>query len=675
MRRATAIGVVLGAIFATRPASGGAPVAWAVDDLTRVRPGELDRPEKDGARNAVWSPARGLRLHALAGETVAWQVVVESGDEPLDGVRVDLAPLASDEGRTLGAAQAKGGGIARFVEHAIPIAGRTRARGDGSAETLAWAGPASRPSDAAIGDAVPDALVPVEHAPAWAPYPLRIPARSSRVVWFDLTIPEEAAAGAYRGSITIAAGARRIGTVPVRVDVKSALLPFAAARTMIFYDPAELRGRIGSELAEAQLWRTLRAHHLSPLLSADDAADVERLRPALDGSAFTRAAGYVGPAADLGADVLGIGTYGSLGEPGAASLEKLEGIVHALASVRDLRADVFLYAIDERCDSDRAARWRERIAASPDPLVRAVRVGETCDRRPEKRAIDVAMVSSFGFDAAAARRARAAGKRLWVYNGRRPRSGAMMLDVPATDLCANGWIAAALPVDRWFYWESTFWNDDNRGGRGPVDPFAVAESFHNADGDAVLGDGLLVYPGRQLAYPAHSLGVDGVVPSIRLKSLRRGVQDAGYVALVASRDPVRAATLVRGVVPRALDEVPGDDLAPSWSERGAAFVEARRALWEAVGSAERLAPAEADAALASVARVRTEARAARTRVRVGAPMVTALALTTALAGLAWLRTHRAAGAPPVPRAPRRPHRRSRERHGGGVPPRDPLPGT
>ena len=48
---------------------------------------------------------------------------------------------------------------------------------------------------------------------------------------------------------------------------------------------------------------------------------------------------------------------------------------------------------------------------------------------------------------------------------------------------------------------------------------------------------MLVYPGRQIdGFAAHSVGMDGVIASIRLKNLRRGIQDAGYLQLARARD-------------------------------------------------------------------------------------------------------------------------------------------
>ncbi len=171
--------------------------------------------------------------------------------------------------------------------------------------------------------------------------------------------------------------------------------------------------------------------------------------------------------------------------------------------------------------------------------------------------------------------ARAAGRRAFIYNGMMPRTGTLMLDADPRGLIANGWIAAVMAIERWFYWESIFWSDDNRGGHGPVDPFRTAETFHNDEGDAALGDGLLLYPGRLGApFAASSLGTDAVFPSLRLKAIRRGIEDAGLIALAARDRPDETARVVARALPAALDEAdPAGP--PSWLRAPLSFAEAR----------------------------------------------------------------------------------------------------
>ncbi|MEJ7734162.1 MAG: hypothetical protein WKG00_33830 [Polyangiaceae bacterium] len=68
-------------------------------------------------------------------------------------------------------------------------------------------------------------------------------------------------------------------------------------------------------------------------------------------------------------------------------------------------------------------------------------------------------------------------------------------------------------------------------------------------------DGLLVYPGVQKgAFAARSLGLSGVVPSMRLEALRRGIEDAGLVALARAAAPAATEQILARVVAAALDD-------------------------------------------------------------------------------------------------------------------------
>ena len=173
--------------------------------------------------------------------------------------------------------------------------------------------------------------------------------------------------------------------------------------------------------------------------------------------------------------------------------------------------------------------------------------------------------------------ARGAGKETWIYAGYRPATGTVLTDTEAVSLRTLGWIASMAGTRRWFIWETTAWYDKNHGGRGAFDPFVTAETFHNRDGDVLMGDGVLLYPGRQIdRFTEHSVDLSGVLPSIRLKNLRRGIEDAGYLSLARGAHRDEASAIARALLPRILAEAtPGAP--PAWSDRGAPFFEARRA--------------------------------------------------------------------------------------------------
>jgi hypothetical protein len=182
------------------------------------------------------------------------------------------------------------------------------------------------------------------------------------------------------------------------------------------------------------------------------------------------------------------------------------------------------------------------------------------------------------YDPGSAKTAASNGKTVWIYNGIRPQTDAFFTDTSAIALRANAWIAAMNGIRRWFYWETTFWYDSNRGGHGPYDPFTTAETFHNSDGDQCQGDGVLVYPGKQVdQFTDHSLGINGVVASIRLKNLRRGIEDAGYYQLAHAANAAQAEAIAGALLPTTLSSA-SDGRPVAWSEAGSPWFAARKQL-------------------------------------------------------------------------------------------------
>ena len=576
---------LLGTLVSSRAAAE--PAVWAIDDGEKMKEDETASPLATGAGNPVWAPGQPIRLFAMKNESVALQIVVTADDAALDGVTVDLEVLATDDGSKIQNAPGAtdpmsyvGRPIERFVEHFLDV--KRASGGKFSPESLGWAA-GSGPSPGKWLGKFPDALIPVEIAPSWAPYPMTIAPRTIGVVWIDVTVPKTQAAGLYKGAVVVRAHARAIASLPVELDVVDVTLPDRPVRTMVYYDRLELDRRMGvSDAAEEQLWRLFHRHRLSPLHGAVSTDDVVHRLAALDGSLYTAAHGYEGPAEAMGDGVLSLGTYGIFRAPDATKLAIVEQIADLVAA-KSLFAttDTFVYAIDEVCESPYGAEWKRLIAGSSNANVKRVRVGATCSEDPTERSIDIPMIGG-SLDPTANAAARAMGREVWVYNARQPHTAAFVTDAPAISTRVDGWLSGMFDIARWFLWETTFWYDDNRGGKGPYDPFVSAETFHNQDGDYSMGEGMLVYPGKQLdMFTEHSIGFGGVLASIRLKNWRRGIEDAGYYQLAHAANPAKAEAIARALLPRVLSAAV-DGEPPSWSDAGKPYFDARKALLDLV---------------------------------------------------------------------------------------------
>ena len=568
--------VALGwALVASAGVAHAQPAAvFAVPDELRLRRQDVQLARSAGqplgAEGAI------VTVDAFRGETVAFQVALVAGDAPIGAATLAISPFGDGSApRT-----------ESFREHTVAVTRRSH-NDRRPGESLGWT-PGARPDDSAMLGEVPDALIPIAVDATPIDPPPVAPPNTVALFWVDLVVPDATPAALYTATARVVADGATVARFLVRARVAPTPLPFRATSVFVYYEPPRLAARIGDAAeVERQLWRLLHAHQIDAIASLADATEAERLADAFDGTLFTAARGYDGPGAGLPPAVAAIGAYGALKGPTPPALDRAAAIA---ALLHPHVPDLFVYAIDEQCDNPRAADWVAALKARPD--IQGVAVGQTCARPASRQAADIAILSpdAFGFDSG--RDAAASGKRAWIYNGALPATGTLLLDADPRGLTANGWIAAAAAIPRWFYWESTFWDDDNRGGRGPVDPFVTAESFHNADGDTALGDGLLLYPGRQTGrFAAHSLGVAGVLPSLRLKALRRGIEDAGLIALAMRDQPKETARIVAAAIPRVLDEAPGESR-PSWS----GFAEARTQLRRLVVRDAAMTPAEVQAA-------------------------------------------------------------------------------
>jgi hypothetical protein len=624
------LGLVAGLLlFAGPRLAEAAPSVWVVDDGEKIRRDATDTRFERGEDNPVWQPGEPVRVFAMRNESVSLQVVVEADAAKLDGVTVDVLDI-------------KGGGVPfgdavdessrvlpwpppveLFVEHFVDV---LRASGGPTAgESLGWERGAGPGNGEWVGP-VPDALVPVDVAgPSWIAYPMRIEPRTNGIVWIDLNVPRTQAPGRYRGSIMVSARDQTLAAIPLELEVLDATLPDRIGGAMVYYDRALFESKMGTRYEP--LWRLLHAHRIAPMHDVGDIADLQTVEPALDGSAYRPDQGYRGPAPGLGDGAVAIGAYGQLGAPTPENLAAVKEIAGDLARAGLFGGkDVFVYADDENCDSPLGAAWRTALAHADDPSTRRVRAAWTCSDDPARQPVDIAMLHA-SYDPERARAARANGTQTWVYNGVEPHTGTFLLDAPAISPRVNGWLAEMFDVPRWMYWDATHWS---RVRRDPgTDVFTTAETFENKDGDWANGDGVLVYPGRQLdCCDEHSLGATDVLPSIRLKNWRRGIEDAGYLRLARARDEAAADGVARWLVPRAFGEAPAGS-APSWPARGARFFEARRAL-AAIATGGARSPLLGPTA-ASVGDAATPGVSARTR-RIGFDATaTALALVAAVA--------------------------------------------
>ncbi|MFB3880268.1 MAG: S-layer homology domain-containing protein [Armatimonadota bacterium] len=159
-------------------------------------------------------------------------------------------------------------------------------------------------------------------------------------------------------------------------------------------------------------------------------------------------------------------------------------------------------------------------AAGVDNLVTVPPISQLMDdgTGTGRSAVDVWVELPKQYDAADVAQVLAKGDEVWSYNclaqdGYSPK---WLLDyAPINYRIQPGFINQSLNMTGLLYWSADLWS---------ADPWNDVETY----APYFPGEGMLVYP-------ADDVGLAGVVPSMRLKYLRDGVDDYDYVALLKER--------------------------------------------------------------------------------------------------------------------------------------------
>ena len=450
--------------------------------------GSLERIRAtDAAR--PFAPAR---LTAARGETQSFQVAVRG---PARGVTAAMSELTGPEGARIGAAS-----VALYREQAVLVEHSTPYPGG------------SNPPDPA-GE-IPDALIPFS-APGGRlrAQPFSVADGESAVLFADLTVPRDARPGVYRGELTLRAPGRRPLAVRVALTVWSFALP--------------LRPTLGSSFG---IWDVPRRQASSLLLR-------NRLQP---GAVLARDVAALRP---LGLTSAGL-PFWSGADRTTCSFDPAPSVTAVQEAVRRLGTGLQLYdysadEIDSCPDAvDSLRAWGRALhAGGVRQLATVTPSAALMDDGTGRPAVDIWALGPEMMRAGAPYlpAVQAAGGQIWTYTALVPDPAAPIwtLDEPLiNERILPGFLGHALGATGVLYWRV-----DAFGGG---DPWTVAASSESG-GEQYPGDGQLVYPGAEV-------GVQGVVPSLRLKALRDGEQDYELLGL-AQRAGVgaQASAIAKGV--------------------------------------------------------------------------------------------------------------------------------
>jgi len=474
----------------------------------------------------------------------------------------------------------------------------------------------------------PDIAVPLELVPTFD-----VAALSNQSIWVDVYIPKTVQAGTYAGVLSIREDGSLTHQLPIALKVRGFALPDApSAKTMLFTSYGDISPRyVGvaspdpGTAQDALVQTALRnqrlvAHRHKISLIGDDASQAGT-QPGADyvqvlrGSFFTATSGYAGPGVGVGQDVYSIGTYGAITEgstqsqftdafngwetwfeansPGTERFVYLCDEVDCTQTTPTLSTQLQWWAAISGVGAKLHTMATQSLLEAPATLSDPTSSWPFSQGTTSTSGADVNGTSAVDQAAADAVVAAEPTRRIFSYNGQRPGAGSCATEDDGVALREQPWGQYKKKIDRWFWWEATYY-DDNQQGLGTVDLFSSANTFGTATADPTYGttggangNGVLFYPGTDAVFPASSYGVAGPIASLRLKHWRRGIQDVDYLTLAAAVDSARVSALVGTMVPSVLWEMQCHDptsdcsytYAPiSWSDNPDDWEAARAAL-------------------------------------------------------------------------------------------------
>lgn len=600
--------LVLCLIVSALPAYAASDISaiWANDGEDKVTRDELRVHHGTNVVNSAWSGTT-ITIFGGRNEVLAFNVILEAAAKTAGNVSVTFNSLSGPSGSTIASVQAKGNGVFNWTQRPIELFYvrylQINGLSLGSYPTgvderqvpqrfeRPWTGngvPSGGWTDRPDHNKYyPDIAVPLELVPSF-----NITGGQNQSIWVDVYIPKTATPGQYRGNLTVKENGTPVQTIPVQLKVYNFTLPDVPySKTMLDFDSSNINQRfLGSTYVNPNSAQAgtailllnrymMMAHRHRVSLIGDSAGNdcnppgdqpCPDWLPWLNGSQFTASQGYDGPGVNVGNNIYSIGTYGSWSWNTGTEAD-MDTHTNAWAtwfSQNAATTEYFLYLIDESNNYPQIETWAQWILKNPGPgyNVRSMATIALPTAASQTPSLDIPtstlwegipsqwqpMCDQYTSDAR---------KRFYMYNAHRPASGSLATEDDGIALRELAWGQYKKHINRWFFWETTYYNN-YQGGTGQTNVFEQAMTFGGNTGtDPVLGqtgwnysngDGVLFYPGTDLLYPTDSYNVLGPFASLRLKYWRRGVQDVDYLNMAASIDPNTTANIVNQTVPKVL---------------------------------------------------------------------------------------------------------------------------
>jgi len=466
------------------PKSGTDPTTfpvWVISSLERAGP-----RTPAGATTSA-------KLFAARGEYEAFQLVIKAPITGLRNVNVVPSALAASIHQTISASN-----ITLYREHFVNV----------ESPSPDWQGP-----NRSVGVGwYPDPLIPFTDSRgkltqgSYRAVPFDLAPGDNQPIWVEVFTPREASAGQYHGTVMITSdqGSQQVA---LQLTVWDFDLPLAPSFKSCFVCWTPLNQEALEELLK---------HKIMPRWATSSG-----LRPTRPGERDLMDR--------LGLMMVDTGLWGGA-DRDTCTMQPAPSVQEFQQAAKTHEPDLYLfnYTADEigQCKDLEGTikQWarnmhragiRNLVVMSPTPELFDDGSGTG------RSAVDIWVVLPMMYDNALeyVTAARKKGDEIWSYNTlvQDRYSPKWLIDYDPINLRVQaGFISQCLNLTGLFYWGIDRWTSD---------------PWKNVNNRGMFGEGN--YPGEGvLVYPGQPAGVSGVVPSIRLKQLRDGIEDYEYVEIL-----------------------------------------------------------------------------------------------------------------------------------------------
>ena len=444
---------------------------WVQNGMERI---SLDDPPQD---------ARSIHLYAARGEYESFQIGINAPRSNFSLIDVEISDLTSTGDRSISQQN-----ITLYREHYVHV----------TKPSPTWRGSKIKP----LGKGwYPDGLIPftnpetgakLDHAELDA-VPFKLKQGTNQPIWVDIFVPRDALAGNYRGTYTVT-GDRGKTTGKILLTVWDFELPLKPSLKSAFLSWDRTSKNTMIELLKH---RVMPAANFSPKNEREliDQWGLSSVRlPFWSGADYQTC---------------------TMNPPPSSAKIREAGLRHQL----DL--ELYVYPTDE-IDDCKGLRepfkaWSKNILqAGVKHMAVMAPVAEFFDL------VDIWVVNPERYDKAGDKISQVLrqGKEVWFYTFHASGGSVPNWQIdfePINFRIPQGFINQSLGLTGLLYWRVDGWTDDPWND--------VDTSPHPTEPKHYPGDGMLVYPGEQV-------GVKGVVPSMRLKWIREGVEDYEYIEIL-----------------------------------------------------------------------------------------------------------------------------------------------